>query len=108
MSWLLTVILNSDIDHAMFVLNVDLWSEDGTREVNLVRSSSSSASSAAQSTTSPTEPAPDASMSHYSMAHPAAANREPAYGQHAPGYPQDYPVQHGYSIGKDEAKNPQS
>jgi hypothetical protein len=30
----------NEIDHSMFVLNVDLWSEDGKREVNLVRSSS--------------------------------------------------------------------
>ncbi|KAL7785132.1 velvet factor domain-containing protein [Trichoderma ceciliae] len=34
----------NDIDHSMFVLNVDLWNEDGTREVNLVRSSTSSPS----------------------------------------------------------------
>ncbi|UKZ73447.1 hypothetical protein TrVFT333_001094 [Trichoderma virens FT-333] len=34
----------NDIDHSMFVLNVDLWNEDGTREVNLVRSSTSSQS----------------------------------------------------------------
>ncbi|KAM0245862.1 hypothetical protein ACHAQJ_010434 [Trichoderma viride] len=34
----------NDIDHTMFVLNVDLWNEDGTREVNLVRSSTSSPS----------------------------------------------------------------
>lgn len=29
----------SDIEYGLFVLNVDLWSEDGTREVNLVRHS---------------------------------------------------------------------
>lgn len=34
----------SDIDHGMFVLNVDLWSADGTREVNLVRHSQTSPS----------------------------------------------------------------
>ncbi|KAL2756264.1 hypothetical protein ACRALDRAFT_2103684 [Sodiomyces alcalophilus JCM 7366] len=27
----------NEIDHSMYVLNVDLWSEDGQREVNLVR-----------------------------------------------------------------------
>ncbi|KEZ44234.1 hypothetical protein SAPIO_CDS3176 [Scedosporium apiospermum] len=30
----------NSIDHGMFVLNVDLWNEDGSREVNLVRHSS--------------------------------------------------------------------
>ncbi len=104
-SCLLTRTFDSDVDHAMFVLNVDLWSADGAREVNLVRSSSSSASSAAQNTTSPIGNAPDPSMSHYSQAHAAAANRDPAYGQHAAGY-QDYPAQHGYSMGKSESKGP--
>lgn len=33
---------SSEIDHSMFVLNVDLWSEDGKSEVNLVRHSSAS------------------------------------------------------------------
>jgi hypothetical protein len=32
---------SSDIDHAMYVLNVDLWSENGGGEVNLVRHSAS-------------------------------------------------------------------
>ncbi|RDA82552.1 hypothetical protein CP532_3767 [Ophiocordyceps camponoti-leonardi (nom. inval.)] len=34
----------NSIDHSMFVLNVDLWNQDGTREVNLVRSSTGSPS----------------------------------------------------------------
>jgi len=34
----------SDVDHGMFVLNVDLWSSDGQREVNLVRHSATSPS----------------------------------------------------------------
>ncbi|QUC20635.1 uncharacterized protein UV8b_04876 [Ustilaginoidea virens] len=38
------LMLCSDIDHSMFVLNVDLWSEDGSKEVNLVRSSAGSPS----------------------------------------------------------------
>ncbi|KAG6114151.1 hypothetical protein E4U14_001536 [Claviceps sp. LM454 group G7] len=32
----------ADIDHSMYVLNVDLWNEDGTRELNLVRASTGS------------------------------------------------------------------
>lgn len=34
----------NDVDHGMFVLNVDLWSSDGQREVNLVRHSATSPS----------------------------------------------------------------
>lgn len=41
----------SDIDYALFVINVDLWSADGLREVNLVRHS---ATSPAISSTVPT------------------------------------------------------
>ncbi|TQW06781.1 velvet factor domain-containing protein [Cordyceps javanica] len=40
----------NEIDHAMFVLNVDLWNADGTREVNLVRSSAASSTAASSST----------------------------------------------------------
>lgn len=34
----------NEIDHAMYVLNVDLWSEDGVKEVNLVRHTSATPS----------------------------------------------------------------
>ncbi|KAH8815464.1 velvet factor-domain-containing protein [Xylogone sp. PMI_703] len=34
----------NEIEHGMYVLNVDLWSADGTREVNLVRHSATSPS----------------------------------------------------------------
>ncbi|KAL9946747.1 hypothetical protein ACHAO3_003515 [Verticillium nonalfalfae] len=34
----------NEIDHSMYVLNVDLWSEDGQREVNLVRHTNSAPS----------------------------------------------------------------
>ncbi|KAH6671169.1 velvet factor-domain-containing protein [Halenospora varia] len=34
----------NDIDHGMFVINVDLWSADGAKEVNLVRHSQTSPS----------------------------------------------------------------
>lgn len=34
----------NDIDHSMYVLNVDLWNEQGDREVNLVRHSATSPS----------------------------------------------------------------
>lgn len=35
--WVANNIFCSEIDCAMFVLNVDLWNEGGTQEVNLVR-----------------------------------------------------------------------
>ncbi|OAR01990.1 hypothetical protein LLEC1_00094, partial [Akanthomyces lecanii] len=43
----------NEIDHAMFVLNVDLWNAEGTREVNLVRSSAAPSSAALPSTNVP-------------------------------------------------------
>ncbi|KAJ4151332.1 hypothetical protein LMH87_012038 [Akanthomyces muscarius] len=43
----------NEIDHAMFVLNVDLWNAEGTREVNLVRSSAASSSASSSSTNAP-------------------------------------------------------
>jgi hypothetical protein len=48
---ILFLISFSDIDYGLFVINVDLWSADGLREVNLVRHS---ASSPAISSTMPT------------------------------------------------------
>jgi hypothetical protein len=95
----LTLSSTSDIDHAMFVLNVDLWSADGGREVNLVRSSSSSASSSAiQNTTSPIGSAADPNMGYYTT-HAAPFSRD-AYGQQVVAYGQDYQMQSGYSMGK--------
>lgn len=55
----------------MFVLNVDLWNEDGTREVNLVRSSTSSPS------VSSTAPYPYASITVGESSHST-------YGQNGP------------------------
>ena len=37
---------HSEIDHGMFVLNVDLWTGDGRREVNLIRHTATSSPSA--------------------------------------------------------------
>lgn len=47
------IVYLSEIDHAMFVLNVDLWNAEGTREVNLVRSSAASSSASSSSTNAP-------------------------------------------------------
>jgi hypothetical protein len=68
---------SSSIDHAMFVLNVDLWNEDGTREVNLVRHSSGTPS------ISSTTPASYASLT---TSTPAFANILPSHRAESP-YP---------------------
>ncbi|KAI7767858.1 hypothetical protein LZL87_001732 [Fusarium oxysporum] len=44
------------LDHAMFVLSVDLWNHDGTKEVNLVRSSTGTGAMASSTTISAPEP----------------------------------------------------
>ncbi|KAH6674065.1 velvet factor-domain-containing protein [Plectosphaerella plurivora] len=104
------------IDHGMFVLNVDLWSEDGQREVNLVRHTNSAPSISSTtpcsytgiadnpyhpilpSNTSHREPqyAPAAGMGYPS--HQSQPGYSPAYGGPAPGYavPQQYGAPGGY------------
>jgi velvet factor protein len=89
----------------MFVLNVDLWSEDGQREVNLVRHTNSAPSISSTtpcsytgiadnayhpilpSNTSHREPqyAPVGGMGY--PAHQSQPGYAPAYGGPAPGYP---------------------
>lgn len=101
----------NDIDHVMFVLNVDLWSEDGQREVNLVRHTNSAPSISSTtpcsytgiadnayhpilpSNTSHREPqyAPVGGMGY--PTHQSQPGYAPAYGGPAPGYP--VPQQYG-------------
>lgn len=40
----MSLTISSDIDHGMFVLNVDLWDHSGSKEVNLVKHSQTSPS----------------------------------------------------------------
>ncbi|OAQ64158.1 VelB protein [Pochonia chlamydosporia 170] len=87
----------NDIDHSMFVLNVDLWSDDGTKEVNLVRSSTGSPSI---SSTTPysytTLNGGDAGMAQYTQ-HVLPSNRDQAYtSPQTVGYVQDYQMQGNY------------
>ncbi|EFY89394.1 VelB [Metarhizium acridum CQMa 102] len=86
-----------DIDHSMFVLNVDLWNEDGTKEVNLVRSSTGSPSI---SSTTPfsytTLNGGDTGMAPYTQ-HVLPSNRDQSYNTSPTvGYGQDYQIQGGY------------
>ncbi|KAF7534997.1 hypothetical protein G7Z17_g13276 [Cylindrodendrum hubeiense] len=89
----------NDIDHAMFVLNVDLWNEDGTQEVNLVRSSTGtpSISSTTPYSYSSLNGGDSNPVQYQQQALPPS--RESAYPQSSNmGYVQDYPVQQqGYS-----------
>lgn len=96
---------SSDIDHAMFVLNVDLWSDDGQREVNLVRHTNSAPSISSTTPCSYTgiadsafHPILPSSTPHRDAQYPPAGSLtyppqppqqgySPAYGGPAPGYP---------------------
>ncbi|KAF4594479.1 velvet 2 [Ophiocordyceps camponoti-floridani] len=87
----------NSIDHSMFVLNVDLWNQDGTREVNLVRSSTGSPSI---SSTTPysytTLNGGDASMAPTPQ-HVLPSNRDAAHNSsHVLGFVSDYQLQPGY------------
>jgi hypothetical protein len=98
--------LFSSIDHGMFVLNVDLWNEDGSREVNLVRHSSGTPSISSTtpasygSLTSSTpayanilpshrdSPYPGSDMGGYAQPGMPPYNMAPGYGQPTPPYGQ--------------------
>ncbi|KAJ4224199.1 hypothetical protein FSOLCH5_000468 [Fusarium solani] len=87
----------NDIDHTMFVLSVDLWNEDGTQEVNLVRSSTGTGSISSSNTYSySTLVNSDPGTPSYQQ-QGLPPSRDSGYGQsQGMGYVQDYPVQQGY------------
>jgi len=92
--------LCSEIDTAFFVLTVDLWSAEGTREVNLVRHSATSPSiSAATSSSYP--PPPQTPSTYVPYPQPQQTYQHP-YGQPIPNPHNPYqpapppPPQHGY------------
>jgi hypothetical protein len=81
----------SDIEHTMYVLNVDLWSEDALREVNLVRHTTATPSI---SSTTP------ASYAQVEATTPAFTNILPSsnpHGQMGYGNVPSYMPQQGYS-----------
>lgn len=67
----------NEIEHTMYVLNVDLWSEDALREVNLVRHTTATPS--ISSTTPASYAAIEQSTPAYSNVLPS--NRDSGYGQ---------------------------
>ncbi|KAF4445075.1 hypothetical protein F53441_10999 [Fusarium austroafricanum] len=84
----------NSLDHAMFVLSVDLWNHDGTKEVNLVRSSTGTGAMASSNsyTYSALEPG---TPSYQQPALPPS--RDSGYGQsQGMSYGQDYPPPQGY------------
>ncbi|KAG5922092.1 Velvet complex subunit 2 [Claviceps africana] len=89
--------LNSDIDHSMFVLNVDLWNGDGTKEVNLVRSSAGSPSISSTVPYSYTAlGGAEAGMMPYAQ-HVLPPNRDAAFNPpQGVAYGQDYQLQSSY------------
>jgi hypothetical protein len=98
-----------EIDYSMFVLNVDLWDESGSQEVNLCRQPSSTGAPSIAATSSYTyaainggEPPPP----QYSS--PAVQqSRDVGYGQPSPvGYVQDYHGQQGYNHASSSSSYP--
>ncbi len=90
----------SEIDHAMFVLNVDLWNADGTREVNLVRSSAAASSAAASSANAPVFPSRNAMEASHGI-HALPPGRDAPYShQPAPPYQPEHTSQARYHSGK--------
>ncbi|KAG6010163.1 hypothetical protein E4U21_007640 [Claviceps maximensis] len=87
----------NDIDHSMFVLNVDLWNEDGTKEVNLVRSSAGSPSISSTIPYSYTALGNgEGGIIPYTQ-HVLASNRDTAFNQsQGISYGQEYQVQPSY------------
>lgn len=86
----------NDIDHSMYVLNVDLWSQDGQQEVNLVRHSATSPSISATTPVSYQQTAD--SNGAYAPPLPPAGQpnmyREPGRDQYN-AYPQQSPNAYG-------------
>lgn len=81
--------LDSEIEHTMYVLNVDLWSEDALKEVNLVRHTTATPS--ISSTTPASYAAIEQSTPAYSNILPSSRDAG-GYGQPMPYQPSAPPV----------------
>lgn len=94
--------LLSDVDHTMFVLNVDLWDVKGENEVNLVRSSQGSSSISVTTSLSYSTPSSGES-SAASYTHPGLppGRDQPYTPTQAMGYGSEYQgPQPGYALGE--------
>lgn len=85
----------------MFVLQVDLWDEQGTQEINLCRNNSSTSGPPASAASSSYSYSPLAAEARYPPQQHAAlppSGRDMAYGQPSPmGYSQEYSYSQGES-----------
>lgn len=102
--YILTFNFFSEIDTSFYVLTVDLWNSEGTREVNLVRHSATSPSISTATSSSypppPQNPAP--SYGTYSQPQSAYPNSATSYGTSASAYSSPasgYPMSANYSPG---------
>ncbi|KAF8543614.1 velvet factor [Trichophaea hybrida] len=88
----------NEVDTSHYVLTVDLWSADGTREVNLVRHSATSPSISAATSSSYPPPPPTPPPHPHPQAHHThhVQQQHPGYSQHAPQMPPQNTYQ-GYS-----------
>lgn len=97
---------NSEIEHTMYVLNVDLWSEDALKEVNLVRHTTATPS------ISSTSPASYAQIEQNTPAfsHILPSSRDIGYAQQMgyppPGQVSPYGMQQPYGQGKSQITTP--
>ncbi|TVY82635.1 Velvet complex subunit [Lachnellula suecica] len=107
----------NDIEHGMFVLNVDLWNNDGSKEVNLVRHSQSSPSISLTTPVSYSQVQHDANAPNYSNILPGHGGpvkfehgQGPSYGTAAynpyPGPPQVTPYAQQSSMPQSYAGQP--
>lgn len=76
---------HSEVDSSFFVLTVDLWNENGTAEVNLVRHSSNSPAVSISTATLTPYP-PPADRTYFNIVSHATMIQQP-YPQHAYGMP---------------------
>ncbi|KAF4332576.1 hypothetical protein FBEOM_13623 [Fusarium beomiforme] len=96
----------NSLDHAMFVLSVDLWNHDGTKEVNLVRSSTGTGAVASSNTYTYSSIEPGTSSYQQQSLPPS---RESGYGQsQGMNYGQDYPPPVQQSFGQAPSYQPSS
>ncbi|KAL0939369.1 developmental regulator VelB [Colletotrichum truncatum] len=88
----------NEVDHAHFIINVDLWSEDGQQEVNLVRHSSTTASISTTIPHSFTGLRDDIQpIQPYAQIMPSYGAPSMGYGQQQPPAPGQPPMVPGYT-----------
>ncbi|KAK6954526.1 hypothetical protein Daesc_004493 [Daldinia eschscholtzii] len=88
--WIITNLWASEVEHQHYVLHVDLWSENGDKEVNLVKHSQQSPSISSTQASSFREVIEGSQAGGYGYQSIVPSNREYAQ-QPSPGYPHAMP-----------------